>query len=86
MAEENEKKEGKLIHETPEVEKPPVLSPETHKAMPGAPPTAPSPVLEKLPEKYEEKRACQWFIKRRKFCDKIKKNVRCGGDVGKCPF
>jgi hypothetical protein len=85
MAEENGKKEGKLIQETPEAEKPTVLSPETRTGMPGAPPTAPSPVPEKLPEKPEIP-PCQWFIKKRNFCDKIKKCVRCGGDVSKCPF
>jgi hypothetical protein len=30
--------------------------------------------------------ACQWFLLEKKFCDKIKKEVRCDGNVGNCPF
>jgi len=29
---------------------------------------------------------CQWFMKGKKFCDKIKKTVRCEGNVSRCPF
>jgi|GEM_PF-2122664 len=76
MAEE--KKEGKLVQETPEMEKPPVLSPETRME---TPPEAPAPVFKEMPEN-----TCQWFMDGREFCDKIKKGVRCGGDVRKCPF
>jgi hypothetical protein len=82
MAEESEKKKEASIGETPEVEKPPVLAPETHVT----PSTPPSPVFEKLTEKAEEKPSCQWFMNDMEFCDKIKKKVRCGGDIRKCPF
>jgi len=30
--------------------------------------------------------SCQWFLDEKAFCDKIKKGVRCDGDVRKCPF
>jgi len=30
--------------------------------------------------------ACQWFLGENKFCDKVKKEVRCDGNVGNCPF
>jgi hypothetical protein len=82
MAEENEKKENRLVQETPEVEKPDVLSPETRT---GTPPTPPSPAFERLTEKPETP-PCQWFMNDMNFCEKIKKNVRCGGNVRKCPF
>jgi hypothetical protein len=29
---------------------------------------------------------CQWFLGENTFCDKIKKNVRCDGNVKRCPF
>ncbi len=30
--------------------------------------------------------ACQWFLGKASFCDKLKKEVRCDGNVVKCPF
>lgn len=30
--------------------------------------------------------ACQWFMNDISFCDKVKKAVRCDGNVGNCPF
>ncbi len=29
---------------------------------------------------------CQWFLGEKAFCDKIKKEVKCAGNVGQCPF
>jgi hypothetical protein len=29
---------------------------------------------------------CQWFLGEKAFCDKIKKEVKCDGNTGKCPF
>jgi hypothetical protein len=36
--------------------------------------------------KETEKPPCQWFLGENDFCEKIKKNVKCGGNVKKCPF
>ncbi len=83
MAEETEKKKEGAIRETPEIEKPPVSPPEMPEKTPLTPPT---PALETLPEKLTEEPPCQWFTNDMKFCDKIKKVVRCGGNVKKCPF
>jgi hypothetical protein len=30
--------------------------------------------------------ACQWFLLEKKYCDKIKKEMRCDGNVKNCPF
>ena len=30
--------------------------------------------------------SCQWFLGEKAFCDKIKKGVRCDGNVKNCPF
>jgi hypothetical protein len=38
------------------------------------------------PIKEAEENACQWFLGEKAFCDKIKKNVRCDGNVRNCPF
>ena len=87
MAEETEKKKAGAIEETPEIEKPPVSPPKTPTEMPEKTPLTPSePVLETLPEKLTEEPPCQWFTNDMKFCEKIKKVVKCGGNVRKCPF
>lgn len=46
------------------------------------PPITPNPDL--FPDKTMT--ACQWFIDENRFCDKIKKDVRCDGNIKKCPF
>lgn len=87
MAEESEKKKARSIEETPEIERPTTLSPETAIETPGeTPPTPPTPVLESPLGKPEEKPPCQWFMNDNDFCDKIKKIVKCKGDVKNCPF
>lgn len=44
------------------------------------------PVIKTLPEKGTDLVACQWFMGDRRFCDKIKKNVHCEGNISRCPF
>ena len=101
MADEDEKKKEAAIEETPgktpqtpPIEKPPVLTPE----VPGEKPEIPAELPEKgvttpseevvrtLPEHLIEHPPCQWFMYDMKFCNKIKKCVKCGGNVRKCPF
>ncbi len=50
--------------------------------------TSPSgiPPLLQPPSLEQAKAACQWFLGETRFCDKIKKEVKCDGNVGKCPF
>jgi hypothetical protein len=48
----------------------------------GTPPLTPNPDI--FPGKTLE--ACQWFIGEKRFCDKIKKDVSCDGNVNNCPF
>ncbi|NIO22914.1 MAG: hypothetical protein GTN38_02705 [Candidatus Aenigmarchaeota archaeon] len=87
MAEEIQKKKEGAIGETPDIEKPPALSPETSdEKMEKTPPTPPSPALESPPDNPTRKPPCQWFMDGSDYCEKIKKSVRCGGDVSRCPF
>ncbi len=87
MAEENEKKKEALAGETPEIEKPPVSLPKLPTEMPKKTPlTPPTLALETVPEKLTKEPPCQWFLSGTDFCNKIKKNVKCGGNVKKCPF
>lgn len=51
---------------------------------PVSPPATIYPGIAGKPE--PENPPCQWFLSDNEFCDKIKKVVKCGGDVKKCPF
>lgn len=87
MAEETEKKKEGAIGETPEIEKPPVSPPEIPTEMPEKTPLTPlAPALESLPEKLTETPPCQWFLGGTNFCNKIKRVMKCRGNVKKCPF
>ncbi len=52
----------------------------------GTPPVSPPPVFSPGIAGEAENHPCQWFLSDREFCDKVKKVVKCGGDVKKCPF
>ena len=52
----------------------------------GTPPVSPPPVFSPEVANKAENPLCQWFLSDNEFCDKIKKVVKCGGDVKKCPF
>ena len=61
------------------------MEPETRPANVTSP--APSAQADSHPETAPlSENACQWFLIERKFCDKIKKEMRCDGNVKNCPF
>ena len=50
------------------------------------PPVSPPVTID--PEFADETRnpRCEWFINDMGFCNKFKKNVKCGGEIANCPF
>ncbi len=50
------------------------------------PPVSPPVTITTDAESEAEGTRCQWFMSDMKFCDKVKKYVKCDGNVRKCPF
>jgi hypothetical protein len=50
------------------------------------PPVSPPVTISPAFTDETENTRCEWFINDMSFCNKTKKNVKCGGDVSNCPF